>query len=60
MDKLPFFSPKPHFLQSPKLMGTNLPSREFCDGEFQLTYSRSAKIIDKVVEEVQKCSILVP
>ena len=31
------------------------------DGEFQLTESWSAKKLkDKVVEEVQKCSILVP
>ena len=30
------------------------------DGEFQLTDPRSAKILDKVVEEVQKFSILVP
>ena len=30
------------------------------DGEFLLTDLRSAKILDKVVEEVQKRSILVP
>ena len=30
------------------------------DGEFLLTDLRSAIILDKVVEEVQKCSILVP
>ena len=30
------------------------------DGEFQLTDPRSPKILEKVVEEVQKCSILVP
>ena len=35
-------------------------SRILSDGEFQLTDPRSAKILDKVVEEVQKCSILVP
>ena len=30
------------------------------DGEFLLTDLRSAKILDKVVEEIQKCSILAP
>ena len=30
------------------------------DGEFLLTDLKSAKILDKVVEEVQKCSIFVP
>ena len=30
------------------------------DGEFLLTDLRSAKILDKIVEEVQKFSILVP
>ena len=30
------------------------------DGEFLLTDFRSAKILDKVVEEVQICRILVP
>ena len=30
------------------------------DGEFLLTDLSSAKIIDKVVEEVQKCCIFVP
>ena len=34
--------------------------RILSDGEFQLTDPRSAKILDKIVEEVQKCSILVP
>ena len=34
--------------------------KNLSDGEFQLTDPRSAKILDKVVEEVQKCSILVP
>ena len=35
-------------------------SRILSDEEFQLTDPRSSKILDKVVEEVQKCSILVP
>ena len=35
-------------------------SRILSDGEFQLADPRSAKILDKVVEEVQKCGILVP
>ena len=35
-------------------------SRILSDGEFQLTDPRSAKILDKVLEEVQKYSILVP
>ena len=35
-------------------------SRILSDGEFQLTDPRSVKILDKVVEEVQKCNILVP
>ena len=33
-------------------------SRSLSDGDFQLTDPRSAKILDKVVEEVQKISIL--
>ena len=41
-------------------MGTIFPSREFMSGgKFQLTEPWSAKILDKVVEEVQKCSNLV-
>ena len=35
-------------------------SRILSDGEFLLTDLRSAKILDNVVEEVQKCSIFVP
>ena len=34
-------------------------SRILSDGEVQLTDPRSAKILDKIIEEVQKCSILV-
>ena len=58
MDKLRFIT-----LQSPKLLcgGDKFSfSRIFSDGEFKLTDPRSAKILDKVVEEVQKYSILVP
>ena len=35
-------------------------SRILSDGEFQLADPRSAKILDKVDEDVQKCNILVP
>ena len=35
-------------------------SRILSDGEFQLTEPWSAKILDKVVEKVQKCNLLVP
>ena len=42
------------------VMGTNFPRRILSDGEFQLTDHRSAEILDKVVEKVQKCSIMVP
>ena len=30
------------------------------DREYELTEPWSAKIVDKIIEEVQKCSILVP
>ena len=41
--------------------GDNISSsRILSDGEFQLTYPRSAKILSKIAEEVQKRSILVP
>ena len=43
------------------LMGTIFSfSRISGDGEFQLTDPMSPKILDEVVEDVQKCSILVP
>ena len=42
------------------MMGTNFPPRILSDGEFQLTDPRSAKILDEIVKEVQKYSILVP
>ena len=42
------------------VMETNFPPRILSDGEFQLTEPRSAKILGKVVEKVQKCSLLVP
>ena len=50
----------PHFLQSLKLprWGQFLFSRILSDGEFQLPDPRSAKTLDKVVEEVQKCRSL--
>ena len=42
------------------VMGTIFLSFILSDREFLLTDLRSAKILDKVVEEVQKCSIFVP
>ena len=35
-------------------------SRILSDGEFQVTQPWLRKILDKVVEEAQKCSISVP
>ena len=61
MDKLPCFT-KTALSPVTKVtvMGTNFPPQILSDGEFQLTDLRSAKILDKIVKEVQKCSILVP
>ena len=42
------------------VMGTISFSRVMSDREYQLTEPWSAKIVDKIIKEVQKCSILVP
>ena len=42
------------------VMGTIFFSRGMSDGEYQLTEPWSAKIVDKIIKEVQNCSTLVP
>ena len=62
MDKLPCFTKNRTFSshQNYREGDKYSFSRILSDGEFQLTGPRSAKILDKIVEEVQKGSILVP
>ena len=42
------------------VMETIFFSRVMSDREYQLTEPWSAKIVDRIIKEVQKCSILVP
>ena len=43
-----------------QILSAKTKSRILSDGEFQITDPKSAKTIVKVVEEVQKCSLLDP
>ena len=62
MDKLPCFTKNRTFSSHQNYRDGDefSSSRILSDGEFQLTDARSAKILDKIVAEVQKCSIFVP
>ena len=63
MDKLPFYQNRTFSSHQNYRDGDEFSfSRILSDGQFQLrlNQSRAAKPIDKVVEKVQNCSILVP
>ena len=62
IDKVPCFTKNRSFSSNQNYRDEDRfsSSRILSDGELQLTDPRSAKILDKLVEEVQKCSILAP